>query len=218
MCDWVDVDVCGFGCGLSVFDCVWYVVRDVKVRFALSSSDGGVVGERLFSDVVYGCVFCVVMMYVLGVVDCWMCVNVMVCVLFMIGVWASLSVLAFGVVDASSLRWWNLIVVMMCLVFIGVLLVCVFGVNYVVCVVVFGVLFVVMMCLGAIYSFAGAVAFAVVESFAFVDLGWWFVVYFVFIGVVFIVCVGKVCEWVKLNCVFEFVDVVCVFLSVFLLF
>ena len=175
----------------------------------------GVVGERPFSDVVYGCAFCAATTYALGAVDCWMRANAMARAPFMIGAWASLSVLAFGVVDAPPLRWWNLIVATTCSALIGVLSVRAFGANHVARAVALGASLAVMMRLGAIHPPAGAVAFAAVESPAFADLGWWFAVYPALIGAVFIACAGKACEWVKLNRAFEFADVARVFSSAF---
>ena len=213
--DWADVDARGFGRGSSALDRARYVVRDAKARLALPSSDGGVVGERPFSDVVYGCAFCAATTYALGAVDCWMRANAMARAPFMIGAWASLSVLAFGVVDAPPLRWWNLIVATTCSALIGVLSVRAFGANHVARAVALGASLALMMRLGAIHPPAGAVAFAAVESPAFADLGWWFAVYPALIGAVFIACAGKACEWVKLNRAFEFADVARVFSSAF---
>ena len=154
--DWADVDARGFGRGSSALDRARYVVRDAKARLALPSSDGGVVGERPFSDVVYGCAFCAATTYALGAVDCWMRANAMARAPFMIGAWASLSVLAFGVVDAPPLRWWNLIVATTCSALIGVLSVRAFGANHVARAVALGASLAVMMRLGAIHPPAGA--------------------------------------------------------------
>ena len=213
--DWDDVDARGFGRGSSALDRARYAAKDSKARLALPGDDSGVVGERPFSDVVYGCAFCAATTYALGAVDCWMRANAIARAPFMIGAWASLSVLAFGVVDAPPLRWWNLIVATTCSALIGVLSVRAFGANHAARAVALGASLAVMMRLGAIHPPAGAVAFAAVDSPAFADLGCWFAVYPALIGAVCIACAGKACEWLKLNRAFEFADVARVFSSVF---
>ena len=92
----------GFGHDAGVWARARFVTRDAKTRLALPGNGSPQVGERPFSDQVFGFAFCVVTFLALGRVDDFF-VSVRG-VPFMISSWASLAVLAFGTVDAPPLR------------------------------------------------------------------------------------------------------------------
>ena len=93
----------GFGRDAGVWARARFVTRDAKTRLALPGNGSPQVGERPFSDQVFGFAFCVVTFLALGRVDDFF-VSVRG-VPFMISSWASLAVLAFKTVGWPLVRW-----------------------------------------------------------------------------------------------------------------
>ena len=200
----------GFGRDAGVWARARFVTRDAKTRLALPGNGSPQVGERPFSDQVFGFAFCVATFLALGRVDDFF-VSVRG-VPFMISSWASLAVLAFGTVDAPPLRLWNVVVGQLASAAIALVCVGAFGTgSHVARAMALSVSLTVMMRLGAIHPPAGAVAFAAVDG-AYVEaFGLWYVLFPALAGSLFIVCMSEACQWMKKRFEFELSDVASAF-------
>ena len=200
----------GFGRDAGVWARARFVTRDAKTRLALPGNGSPQVGERPFSDQVFGFAFCVVTFLALGRVDDFF-VSVRG-VPFMISSWASLAVLAFGTVDAPPLRLWNVVVGQLASAAIALACVGAFGTgSHVARAMALSVSLTVMMRLGAIHPPAGAVAVAAVDG-AYVEaFGLWYVLFPALAGSLFIVCMSETCQLMKKRFEFELSDVASAF-------
>jgi len=196
----------GFGRDAGVWARARFVTRDAKTRLALPGNLSPQVGERPFSDQVFGFAFCVATFLALGRVDD--CLVSTRGVPFMISSWASLAVLAFGTVDAPPLRLWNVVVGQIASAAIALACVGAFGAgSHLARALALSLSLTVMMRLGAIHPPAGAVAVAAVDG-AYVDaFGLWYVVFPAFTGSFFIMFMSRACQWMKKRFEFEFSDV-----------
>ena len=200
----------GFGRDAGVWARTRFVTRDAKTRLALPGNLSPQVGERPFSDQVFGFAFCVATFLALGRVDD--CLVSTRGVPFMISSWASLAVLAFGTVDAPPLRLWNVVVGQIASAAIALACVGAFGAgSHLARALALSLSLSVMMRLGAIHPPAGAVAIAAVDG-AYVEaFGFWYVVFPAFTGSLFIMCMSKACQWMKKRFEFELSDVASAF-------
>lgn len=194
-----------------VFERARCVCGDSKSRVALESRAGAedAVGERPFSDAVFGFVFSMLAFGALGMVDeSIKSVYGARAAPFMCGSWASLSVLAFGVVDAPPMRMWNVLVGTVCSAAIATALVGAFGASWQTRALSLSLSTACMMRLGAIHPPAGALAMIIVDNAAFTNLGWTALAYPALAGSLFIVAMSAACQTAKTRFEFEWSDVV----------
>ena len=182
------------------------VRADSKTRVALPGAREDVVGERPFSDAVFGFVFSALAFAALGAVD--ECVRRSCGAPFMCGSWASLSVLAFGVMDAPPMRMWNVVVGTTCSAAIAATLAGAFGAGTWTRALSVSLSTACMMRVGAIHPPAGALAMIIVDNAAFTRLGYAAVAYPALLGSVFIVGASAACQAMKRRFEFEWSDVV----------
>ena len=195
----------------SVLERARCVCGDSKSRVALESRAGAedAVGERPFSDAVFGFVFSLLAFGALGMVDeSIKSVYGARAAPFMCGSWASLSVLAFGVVDAPPMRLWNVLVGTVCSAAIATALLGAFGASWQTRALSLSLSTACMMRLGAIHPPAGALAMIIVDNAAFSNLGWTALAYPALVGSLFIVAMSAACQAAKKRFEFEWSDVV----------
>lgn len=197
----------GGGLGPGVRARAAFVLKDSKTRLALPGNETPAVGERPFSDVIFGFVFCGLTFAALGLVDEWVRATLGGVAPFMIGSWASLAVLAFGTMDPPPLRLWNLIVSTLASACIGMTCVHALGATWVARALALSASLAFMMRLGAIHPPAGAVAMAAVDVPAFAALRYGYIVYPGLVGALFILLMSKACQATKRRYEFEFGDV-----------
>jgi hypothetical protein len=184
-----------------------FVLKDSKTRLALPGNETPAVGERPFSDVIFGFGFCGLTFAALGLADEWVRATLGGVAPFMIGSWASLAVLAFGTMDPPPLRLWNLTVSTSASACIGIACVHALGATWVARALALSASLAFMMRLGAIHPPAGAVAMAAVDIPAFAALRYGYIVYPGLIGAFFILFMSKACQAMKRRYEFEFGDV-----------
>lgn len=197
----------GGGLGPGVLARAAFVLKDSKTRLALPGNETPAVGERPFSDVIFGFGFCGLTFAALGLADEWVRATLGGVAPFMIGSWASLAVLAFGTMDPPPLRLWNLTVSTSASACIGIACVHALGATWVARALALSASLAFMMRLGAIHPPAGAVAMAAVDIPAFAALRYGYIVYPGLIGAFFILFMSKACQAMKRRYEFEFGDV-----------
>ena len=177
---------------------------DQYSRMALPTASGFETQKRPPSDILWGFLMCFVTIAVLCQVD--MVIGATTGKPFMIGAWGTISVLAFGAIDAPVLRVWNAVVATTASSFIIIGLIKCFGAVWWVRALGIATAVAFMMWSGSIHPPAAAAAMAAVERADLQALGFVFVVYPTIIGSLFIMIMGQLCAKLKRKYEFNLSD------------
>jgi len=178
---------------------------DGNARFALAGNRTAEVDVRPISDILYGFVFALVTLTLLGIADVF--VNGQFQQPFFIGAWGTISVLAFGATDAPALRMWNVVIATMFASATAIFFVQNFGTTPFTRALAVSTSIAFMMWTGSIHPPGGAACVIAMDFLKFSDLGWLYVIYPTVLGSVFICMSGALCSRVKKKFPFTVEDV-----------
>lgn len=179
---------------------------DPYSRMSLPNRKGNPeVQKRPTSDIFWGFLVCFLTLTILTLVDAR--VHVTRGLPFLHGAWATISVLAFGTLDNPAARAYNCVVGTVASTFIAAALIHVMGPTPLARALGISVALAFMMWTGSVHPPGAACVFAAVDSAAIQSLGFWYVVYPVLFGSLFILAMGRLCHALKHR--YEFVVAWC---------
>ena len=179
---------------------------DPYSRMSLPNRKGNPeVQKRPTSDIFWGFLLCFLTLAILTLVDAR--VHVTRGLPFLHGAWATISVLAFGTLDNPAARVYNCVVGTVASTFIAAALIYFIGPTPIARALGISVALAFMMWTGSVHPPGAACVFAAVDSAAIQSLGFWYVVYPVLFGSLFILAMGRLCHALKHR--YEFVIAWC---------
>ena len=179
---------------------------DPYSRMSLPNRKGNPeVQKRPTSDIFWGFLLCFLTLAILTLVDAR--VHVTRGLPFLHGAWATISVLAFGTLDNPAARVYWCVVGTVASTFIAAALIHFIGPTPIARALGISVALAFMMWTGSVHPPGAACVFAAVDSAAIQSLGFWYVVYPVLFGSLFILAMGRLCHALKHR--YEFVIAWC---------
>ena len=178
-----------------------HLALDPYSRMAMPNRRGGEeVQKRPTSDIFWAFLGCFVTVAVLGLVDQYM--HVTHGLPFMSGAWGTISVLAFGTVENPAARLYNCIVATVASAFIVATMVMLFGSCWWTRALSVATALGFMMWTGSVHPPGAAAIMGCMDQAAFQQLGYWYVLYPVLFGSLFVLFMGHLTQ--KLKTRYEF--------------